>query len=146
MRVITVNDKLSVAGQPAQSDFAGLAAAGYVAIINDRADGEDANQPGSRAEEQAAHEAGLVYVHIPLRGFGISHDAVRRFQAAVDAAPGPVLAHCKSGARALALHAVGEVLSGRMTIDEVCEFGERFGFNLEAAEDWLSENVEEGVA
>lgn len=143
MRIIKINDKLSVAGQPIAADFAWLAEQEFVGVINNRPDGEQAGQPGSNAEEQAAAQAGLAYVHIPVKGFAFTLSAAHKFKADLDAAEGPVLAHCKSGMRALALYAIGEVLSRRMQIDEVCKFGDRFGLDLEGAEEWLSKNSQE---
>ena len=58
MNPTIVNDNLSIAGQPSPADFAGIAAAGFVALINNRPDGEEEGQPGSAAEASAAQQAG----------------------------------------------------------------------------------------
>jgi uncharacterized protein (TIGR01244 family) len=137
MRPVRITEKLSVAGQPALSTFPTLAAGEFTAVINNRPDGEETGQPGSAAEEEAARKAGLVYTHIPVTGSMIVETDVRHFQSVVVAADGRVLAHCKSGTRALTLFAIGEVLDGRMRIDEVRGFGERHGFDLAGAEAWL---------
>ncbi|HEY4112995.1 MAG TPA: sulfur transferase domain-containing protein, partial [Rhizomicrobium sp.] len=54
---------------------------------------------GSAAEAAAADAAGLAYTHIPVESRNITHHDTRRFQEAVDASPGPFVAHCRSGAR-----------------------------------------------
>jgi len=115
------------------------AAQGFSAVINARPDGEEANQPASAAEQAAASEAGLAYAHIPVAGVAtITIADVRAFQSAMAAAAGPVVAHCKTGTRALTLHAIGEVLDGRLRAQDVRAFGEAHGFSLAGAEVWLA--------
>ncbi|HVJ53703.1 MAG TPA: TIGR01244 family sulfur transferase [Aliidongia sp.] len=138
MQPVKISDKLSVMGQPSLTDFPSFAADGFTAIINDRPDGEEPGQPGTTAEAKAAEAAGLGYAHIPVAGPNITEGDVRRFQAAIAAADGPVLAHCKSGLRSATLHVIGEVLDGRMAPGEVRAFGAAHGFNLAMAEAWLA--------
>lgn len=138
MNPIMINDKLSIAGQPALAEFADIGAAGFAALINNRPDGEEDGQPGSAAEAAAAQQAGLAYAHVPVTLKDVKESDVRAFQAALASAQGPVLAHCKSGARALTLFVLGEVLDGRMRADEVRAFGEAHGHNLAASDAWLA--------
>jgi uncharacterized protein (TIGR01244 family) len=140
MRVVKITDKLSVAKQPAVEEFGEIAGAGFSALINNRPDGEDQLQPGSAAEAKAASAAGLAYTHIPVTGATITAADVHKFHEAVEAADGPVLAHCKGGTRSLSLFVIGEVLAGRMRADEVRPFGARHGFDLAGAEAWLRSN------
>jgi uncharacterized protein (TIGR01244 family) len=95
-KVTKVTETLSVATQPDLADFETFAKQGYVAVINNRPDGEEPTQPDSSAEQDAAQAAGLDYRHIPVTGAALTIDDVRAFQAVVAAASGPVLAHCKS--------------------------------------------------
>lgn len=138
MRPVRITAKLSVMGQPPLDAFPSFATNGFTAVINNRPDGEEAAQPGSKAEEVAAGTNGLAYTHIPVTGPTITEADVRAFQSAIAAADGPVLAHCKSGTRSLTLYAIGEVLDGRMKIGDVRAFGEAHGFNLAGAEAWLA--------
>jgi uncharacterized protein (TIGR01244 family) len=140
MQTVRINDKISVAKQPEIEAFAELAADGFKAVINNRPDGEDAQQPGSAAEKQAAADAGLAYTHIPVTGATITEADIRTFQAALANTDGPVLAHCKGGTRSLTLWVLGEVLDGRMRADEVRTFGEKRGFDLRGAEAWLAQH------
>src|SRR5271168_3929501 len=57
----------------------------------------------TEAEEMAAKKAGLAYIHLPVTSSGITKDDARRFQEAIDASPGPVVAHCRSGVRSFFL-------------------------------------------
>jgi uncharacterized protein (TIGR01244 family) len=140
MQTVRINDKISVARQPEIEAFAELAADGFKAVINNRPDGEDAQQPGSAAEKQAAADAGLAYAHIPVTGATITEADIRAFQAALANTDGPVLAHCKGGTRSLTLWVLGEVLDGRIRADEVRAFGEQRGFDLRGAEAWLAQH------
>lgn len=103
MDITKVTEKLSVSAQPQLKDFASLKARGFTTVINNRLDGEEPAQPSSAAEEDAAWAAGLAYLHIPVTSTNMTSEAVRRFKDAIDHAPGPVLAHCRNGARSFYL-------------------------------------------
>lgn len=137
MSIVRITDGLSVDGQLQPETFAELASKGFTALVNVRPDGEEAGQPGHAAECAAAKAAGLAYDFVPVTGAGITTADVRAFQEAVADSKGPVLAHCRSGARALVLHVLGEVLDGRMKREDVEVFGRSHGFDLSAAAAWL---------
>jgi uncharacterized protein (TIGR01244 family) len=140
MSIVVVSEKLSVAPQPGIDEIRALSGKGFKALINNRPDSEDAAQPGTRAEAQAAKAAGLSYSFIPVKPDNITEADVRAFQHAVNAADGPVLAHCQSGKRALSLYLIGEVLDGRMAADAVAEFGRSRGFDTGLAAAWLQKH------
>ncbi|MCQ8279260.1 bifunctional sulfur transferase/dioxygenase Blh [Acetobacteraceae bacterium KSS8] len=137
MNRIKISDRLTVASQPELADFPSIAAEGFKGVINVRPDGEDDVQPGDANERRAAASSGLGYEFVPVTGQSITEADVRAFQKAMDAADGPVFAHCKSGTRALTLHAIGEVLDGRMAAADVGSFGAGFGLDLTGASRWL---------
>ena len=99
MKPIPVTEKVSVIGQLQPEEFVELARRGFKTIINNRPDGEEASQPGTAAEEAAARAAGLDYVFIPVTSSNMRPEDVRRFAETIVASDGPVLAHCRSGAR-----------------------------------------------
>ena len=138
MHTIKVSPKLTVAAQPDLSEFPGIAKDGYVLLINNRPDGEDAAQPGTGPEAEAAREAGLAYLHLPIGAAPLTEADIRAFQAALASAAGPVLAHCRSGTRSLNVWAIGEVLDGRMAAEDVVPFGREVGIDMRGAEAWLS--------
>ncbi|MCW5712802.1 bifunctional sulfur transferase/dioxygenase Blh [Shinella sp.] len=140
MKLVEINDHLTVAPQPELDAFSEFARKGFVTIINARPDGEDAVQPGNTAESAEAGTAGLDYAFVPVTLAGVTEADIRAFQTALAGASGPVLAHCKSGARALTLYVLGEVLDGRMARDAVAGFGKRHGFDLSGALRWLECN------
>jgi uncharacterized protein (TIGR01244 family) len=108
MKPIAVTQKLAIARQPKLSDFQEFRRQGFTTIVNNRPDGEDPSQPGSAAEEAAARAAGLGYVHIPVTSTGMTGDDARLLKETIEQAAGPVVAHCRSGARSFYLW----VLSG----------------------------------
>lgn len=139
MRKIT--DDLWIGPQPSADDYARAKAAGIARIINNRPDGEEPGQPAAAEAAGMAREQGLSYAHIPVvSSQQITLETVRRFQEAMVDAGGPVLAHCKSGMRSLALWAIGEVLDGRMAPDDLDALGARAGVDLTGAKNWLRAN------
>lgn len=138
MDAVQINDRLTVSAQPDTTAFAGFAERGFVAVINARPEGEEQGQPGNAAEAAAARAAGLGYTFLPVTNSTITDADIDAFQKTLKDAKGPVLAHCKSGTRALALHAIGEVLDGRMKREDVVAFGKGHGFDLTGAANWLA--------
>jgi uncharacterized protein (TIGR01244 family) len=141
MTSVRVNELISVAGQPDTADFADFAARGFAGVINARPDGEEPGQPGNAVEKAAAAAAGLSYGFVPVKGPEITEADIRAFQAAMAAAKGPVLAHCKGGTRALTLYALGEVLDGRMRSADIEAFGQSHGFDLAGARRFLEKRA-----
>jgi len=92
-----VSNKLFVSPQVTRTEFVQARAAGIAAIINNRPDREEPGQPSAASNSAIAAELGLGYTHIPVVPGQYSLEQVRAFQAAIAAAEGPVLAHCKSG-------------------------------------------------
>ncbi|MCE4223132.1 TIGR01244 family phosphatase [Methylobacterium sp. C25] len=137
MKLTPVDDKLSVASQPSEAEIAALGERGTALLINNRPDGEEAGQPGTQAEAAAAEAAGLSYLHIPVTGPSLSRADVDQFREAVLSAPGPVVAHCRSGTRSLTLWAIGEVLAGNLGRAELIDYGARLGIDLSGAARWL---------
>ncbi|MBP2547343.1 uncharacterized protein (TIGR01244 family) [Neorhizobium galegae] len=136
MKTIVVNPRLSIADQPALADIAGLDSAGTRCLINLRPDAEE-GALGSKAEKRAAEEAGLNYRFIPVSVGELTEADVDAFREALAQSEGPVLAHCKSGMRALLLHVLVEAIDGRMALEDIEAFGESHGFDLSSAVRWL---------
>ena len=107
-----LDDRTLVSGQIRPEEVAGLAKQGVTMLINNRPDGEEADQPLAADIEAAAEAAGISYRHVPiLRGIGPAD--VETMQEALREAPGgQALAFCRSGNRsaltwALAMRAEG---------------------------------------
>lgn len=108
----TIDAHIAVAPQIDPADLADLAAAGFTAIVNNRPDGEDAGQPTGAAIAAAAAAAGLRYTAIPVTQAGFSHPQIDAMAQALAAAPGRVLAYCRSGTRSCNLWALAAVKAG----------------------------------
>jgi uncharacterized protein (TIGR01244 family) len=133
-----VTDKFWVAPQISQTDIEEAKSLGITTILNNRPDGEDPGQPAAAAHAEAARAAGIDYRHIPVVGGAIDRAQVKAFQKALAEAPGPVLAHCRSGTRSLVLYTIGEVLDGRMKLSDIDALGQRMGIDLTGAKVWLA--------
>lgn len=103
-----IDDRVSVAPQIAPEDIAAIKAAGFVAIVNNRPDGEEGGQPTGDAIRTAAEDHGLAYTAIPVTHAGFSMPQVSAMIDALATASGPVLAYCRSGTRSCNLWALAQ--------------------------------------
>lgn len=145
VKIIKVNDRLSVGPQPNMSDFSELKSLGFSSVINNRPDGEEPSQP---AADEAAREAGAVglgYARQPIVLGAITEADIRQFQKNLAQLDAPVFAHCKSGTRSLTLWTLGEVLDGHMQASEILPFGERHGLDLKVAAKWAADHSSDGA-
>ncbi|MDF0486960.1 TIGR01244 family sulfur transferase [Sphingomonas sp. H39-1-10] len=124
-----MDDSVSVAPQIAPEDVADIAAAGFVAIVNNRPDGEDPGQPEGAAVRAAAEAAGLAYTEIPVTQAGFSHPQIDAMVQALEEAGGPVLAFCRSGTRSCNLWALAQAKQGRDP-DVLIAKGREAGYDL----------------
>ncbi len=110
---VNLTEKISVAGQIAPEDLAEAAAQGFVAVVNNRPDGEAPGQPTSETMRAAALAAGLRYEAIPIDQTGFPMSKITAMAAVLDAAgDGRVLAWCRSGTRSTNLWALAEASRG----------------------------------
>lgn len=131
LEVRKLDENVSAAGQLDADDIAEAARLGFKAIVNNRPDGEGGpEQPSSADNRKAAQAAGLAYHYIPVSGPALTMETVEAFRRAVEDAPGPVLAHCKSGARSVALWGLVEACHKDRGIDDVLTQLERQGYDL----------------
>ncbi len=109
---IALTPEISVAPQIGPDDCAAVRAAGFTAIINNRPDGEAPGQPSGATIAAACAQAGLAYAAIPIGPAGMGPDDIAAMADALAAAPGPVLAYCRSGTRSTHLWALAEASRG----------------------------------
>ena len=124
-----LNDRFAVAPQIDPADLPAIAAAGYVAIVNNRPDDEQLGQPSGDAIRAAAEAAGLAYHAVPVTHAGIAQAQLDAMAAALTAADGPVLAFCRSGTRSCHLWALAAARAGRDPALLVTQ-GEGAGYDL----------------
>lgn len=103
MDIRDVTPNFAVAPQIQPSDAAELAERGFVAVICNRPDGEEAGQPGVAEMREAAEANGLAFHHIPISGGQFPEGAVAAFRAIRRGTEGPLLAYCRTGTRSITL-------------------------------------------
>ena len=124
-----IDDRISVAPQISLADVAAARGAGFVAIVNNRPDGEAPEEPQGADIAAAAADAGLAYHAIPIAPGGFSPDQAVALRDAIAAADGPVLAYCRSGTRSCFLWALSEALAGDDP-DEIAARAQAAGYDV----------------
>ena len=124
-----LDEKTLVDGQIGPDDVAALKQLGVTLIVNNRPDGEDANQPASDEIEAAAKAAGLDYRHVPIaRGLGPSDIEAMR-EAMHSVGDGKMFAFCRSGNRSTLAWAVARSEDG-VPREELERLANEAGFDL----------------
>ncbi len=105
-----------------------LAAAGFVAVINNRPDDEVPPDLQSAAMQAAAEAAGLTYFANEVINGGLSMAMVQNQGAAVLQASGPVFAWCRSGTRSSMVWALAQ--AGKMPTPEIIASLDSAGYQI----------------
>jgi uncharacterized protein (TIGR01244 family) len=130
--LLSLDDRVAVCGQLQPGDMAEIAAAGYVAVVNNRPDGEAMfGQPRTADLRTAAETAGLVFLDLPFSGPRATPEQVRAFNALLAEKPGRIVAFCKSGMRSALLWGTAAIAGGR-SLEDVLAAATRAGQNLDA--------------
>lgn len=135
MQIVKVSPDFMVCPQLEVTDFEAAAAQGIKTIVNNRPDNEGPGQPASIDLAAVAESLGLVYVHMPVTGPGLTDEKADEFAGICRDAEGPVLAFCASGTRAIALWALGQAM--HRSADEVLADVEQAGYDLSGFRDRL---------
>lgn len=128
MELKRINQHVSVSPQISPEDVAAIKAAGFVAIVNNRPDGEAPDQPPSAVIEKAAHEAGLAYHHIPLGREGVSPQMVEQTKSVLEGSAGPVFCYCRSGTRSTTLWALSQ--AGKQPATDIISAAANAGYDV----------------
>ncbi|WP_323013346.1 TIGR01244 family sulfur transferase [Devosia sp.] len=128
MELKRINDHISVSGQIQPGDVAALKAAGFVAIVNNRPEGESPDQPAGADIEAAAKAAGLAYHSIPLGREGVTPDMVEKTRAVLEGSAGPVFCFCRSGTRSTTLWALSQ--AGEMAAEDIISQAAEAGYDM----------------
>ena len=108
----TLNDTVLASPQITVEDVAIAKAQGVSLIVNNRPEGESADQTPGDAIEAAARAAGMEYLAIPITHAGFSLPQVDALVQALGEADGKVLAYCRSGTRSTLLWALARAKAG----------------------------------
>lgn len=136
MELKVIDDTLLVAAQMQPEDLAALAGQGFAAVICNRPDGEEPDQPPLDAMRTAAQEAGLAFHHIPVAGGLFPPAAVAAFGAIRRGTQGKVLAYCRTGTRAAMLDALANVHG--LSVAERLSRAAAAGYDLSALADRMN--------
>jgi sulfide:quinone oxidoreductase len=127
-----VTPDFAVAAQLTAADVARAAAEGFRTIMNNRPEGEGADQVPGAEIEAAARAHGLDYRALPFSG-PPPPAVVAETALLLDAAPGPVLGYCRSGARSIMAWAMAQALEGKLRPDEIIAMAANAGYDLRGA-------------
>lgn len=129
MELKSIDQQLSVSAQIQPSDIVELARLGYGLVINNRPDGEAADQPSSQQIEAACKEQGLDYIYLPLVPNQVTPQLVMQYAQQVANTDTKVLAFCRTGNRSCTLWALGK--AGQLDTDKIINIGANLGYPLE---------------
>ena len=123
-----LTDDVAVSPQISPAQVAEAASLGYTTIVCNRPDGESPDQPPAAEIEAAAQDAGVSFLHVPFSGANMTDADVDKMAAAM-AAPGKLLAYCRSGTRSAGLWAMAATRDG-MSADDALEAARAAGYDL----------------
>jgi len=135
MDIRAVDAGIAVAPQLQPQDMAALAAQGYAAVMCNRPDGEEPDQPSVAEMRAAAVAAGLAFHHIPVSGGAFPEAAVAAFKAVRKGTPGKILAYCRTGTRCITLDTLSR--AGENSADALIARAANAGYDLSAIRDRL---------
>lgn len=124
-----VTPDFAVAAQLGPDDLARAAAEGFKTLVNNRPEGEGADQPKEAEIRAAAQAAGLDYRAIPFAG-SPPPGAVAATAELLETATGPVLAYCRTGTRSIMAWAMAQALAGVKSPDELVALAAKAGYDL----------------
>ncbi|KPP92603.1 TIGR01244 family sulfur transferase [Erythrobacter sp. HL-111] len=130
MDIREVAPGFAVSPQIAAEDMQALADRGYVAVVCNRPDGEEAGQPPLDELRAAANAAGLAFHHIPVAGGAFPEGAIAAFAAVRRGTEGPLLAYCRTGTRSITLETLANPMG--LGADERLERAKAAGYDLGA--------------
>ena len=99
MKIVKLTESIAVSAQITPENVAEIAAAGYKVLVNNRPDGEEANQPSNADIAAAAQAAGMEYHYMPITAGNFPGPDFGRMRTLLDDTVRPVLAFCRSGTR-----------------------------------------------
>jgi uncharacterized protein (TIGR01244 family) len=99
MNYQTLTDRYAVAAQIQASDVADLKADGFTTIICNRPDGEEPGQPTAADIAQACAQAGVAFLHCPMRGPEAAAEDVDQLRDLLAQPNEKVFAFCRTGNR-----------------------------------------------
>jgi len=103
---------VTAAGALTRDNIEALASAGTKVIVNNRPDGEDPGQLTADEARELCAVRGIAYHHIPFVAATLTTADIDAFAAVLKDAPGPLVAHCRSGTRSTMIWALTQLREG----------------------------------
>jgi len=107
-----LTDDVLASPQITVADVARAKTQGVTLIVNNRPEGESADQTSGEEIAKAAQAAGINYVAIPVTHAGFSLPQIDALSSALAANRGKTLAYCRSGTRSTLLWALARAKAG----------------------------------
>ncbi len=139
--IVHIAADIAITGEIAEKDLAEIAQLGFRSVVNNRVEGEDANQLSSQAEAALAWRNGMRYRHVPASKLELFTDPVVEGMAeAIAHLPRPILLHCKSGMRSAIVWAAAE--ARHRAVDDVLTALATAGYDLDFLRDELDSQAD----
>lgn len=126
------------------TDIAALRHLGYNSILNARPDHEEIDQAAGAALEAAAEKIGMAYIHVPITPETIGTLSPQAAKLIIDSLPQPVMAFCKTGARAAAVWSVAQ--AHEISPADLIDNARRVGADIERLRPKLTEHANEALS
>jgi sulfide:quinone oxidoreductase len=130
MDIKKLNSSISVSAQILASDLPAIAEAGFKALICNRPDGEDADQPGYSEIQEAAAQLGLEVHYLPAETGKVNDEHGAAFGQLMASLPKPILAYCRSGMRSTTMWALAS--AGKIPLPQIIDDAAKAGFDMKA--------------
>lgn len=131
MQTFPLTTDFSVSPQLGERDIAQLARQGVRTVINNRPEGEAADQPRGAALASAAAAAGMSYCELPIVPGVITDEQIERFARCLAELPAPHVAFCRTGTRSATLWALASARAG-MHANDILVRTAKAGYDLSA--------------
>ncbi len=128
MKLLQIDDRLSISEQITQQDVKQLADQGVKTIICNRPDGEEPNQISCQTIKEAAEQNGIRFVHIPVPGREIPIPALNEFIDCIESTNQKVHAYCRTGTRCSIFWGLSQ--ARHIPAESVLEKAQAKGLNL----------------
>lgn len=122
-----LTEKFTVSSQIALNQVQAIADEGFEVIISNRPDGEEAGQPSIEEISQAAHDAGMEFVSIPIASGQFTAEAVQAMNELI-ASDRKIYAFCRTGTRSAGLWALSQ--AGARPSEDILERTANAGYNF----------------
>ncbi len=128
MDIRQITPRFFAAPQISPEEMPQIVAAGIKRVLCNRPDAEIPPSHHASVMEQAARDAGLEFVCLPLTHQTMTSDVIAQNKALMDDCDGPVLAYCASGTRSTIAWALAA--AQEMPVEEVVLAARNGGYDL----------------